>query len=105
MWQVAIAMMLGQVAGQAGQPELPPLTPADAIAAAHADLAKMPAAIQPYVRYLSLYSVPVADRIKVRAVLSGHCNGLSREPDITQPVIVPGSQAALVRVVLRDYSW
>lgn len=107
MWQVVTLMMLGQVAGPVApaEPQLPPLTPADAIAAAHADLAKLPAAIQPHVRYMSLYSTPPADRLRVRQVLNGHCNGLSREPDLTPVAIVPGSQAALVRVVLRDYSW
>jgi len=82
-----------------------PLAPADAIAAAHADLAKLPSEIRRSCRYLSLYNVPFAERRTKIAILNGHANGLSREPDITQVSIVPGTQLSLVRVVLLDYGW
>lgn len=98
MFRVVALLLLGQVAEQ-------PLSPADAVAQAHADLAKLAPEIRPSVRYLSMYQIPSTERIKVRQVLNGHVNGLSREPDLTPVTIVQGSQAALVRVVLRDYSW
>ena len=64
-------------------PEQPrPLTPADAVAQAHADLAKMPHDARAYVRYLSIYSVPAAERAKTIQALSGHVNGLSRGTDL-----------------------
>lgn len=97
MWAIGL-LTLAQVT-------TPPLAPADAVRFAHADLARLPAASQPYYRYLSLYHVPPTERAKIVAVLNGHCNGLSREPDLTPVTVVPGSQLSLVRVNLQDYVW
>lgn len=82
----------------------PAPSPASAIAQAHADLAAVAGERQHY-RYLSLYNLPADARPKAIQVLAGHCNGLSREADLTPPKIVPGTQGALLRVDLRDYRW
>lgn len=79
--------------------------PVDAIAQAHADLLKLPPEIRQHVRYLSLYNLPALERPKAIQVLAGHCNGLSREADLTPPAIVPGTHGALLRVNLLDYRW
>lgn len=81
-----------------------PLSPADAIAQAHADLARI-AGDRSHLRYLSLYAVPTNDREKAIRVLNGHVNGLSREPDLTPVAIVQGTAGSLVRIDLRDYKW
>lgn len=70
-----------------------------------ADLARVPAEHRHQVRYLVLDDFPPAVRpLKVK-VFSGHCNGLSRETDLTPLYVVPGSQLALVRLALDDYAW
>lgn len=84
------------------QPDQRPLTPADAISAAHADSAKSPSA---YTRYFSLYSIPTEERPDYIRALNGHCNGLSREVDTKPLYIVPGTQGALLRLNLLDYQW
>jgi hypothetical protein len=80
------------------------LSPSDAIAAAHADLAKI-AGDKTRLRYLSLYATPAKERERFIRVLNAHCNALSREPDLTPVAIVPGTQGSLVRIDLRDYRW
>ena len=82
-----------------------PLSPADAIAQAHADLSRLPVEARYDVRYLSLYAVPKAEREKAVRILNGHVNSLSREPDLTPLYVVPGSQGSLCRLYLRDYRW
>ncbi len=81
-----------------------PLSPADAIEQAHADLLRMNTG-RDRVRYLSLYKFPLKERDLPALVLSGHCNHLSSEPIITRPAAVPGSAGALLRVNLDDYGW
>jgi hypothetical protein len=87
------------------QPELRPLSPADAVAQAHADLVRLPADARQTVRYLSLYSLPAAERAKAIQVLSGHVNGLSRGIDLVPVRIIPDAQGSLLRLDLRDYEW
>lgn len=96
MWLSLVTMLT------LGQAEAAPLTPADAISAAHADLSRLPAELRPSVRYLSAYNLPGVKRAKTFAVLAGHVNSLSREPDLTRPVALAGG---LVRIVLKDYRW
>lgn len=96
MWTaIAMTLTLGQVEQ--------PLTPADAISAAHADLSRLPVELRPFVRYASLYNVAPSKRASTLAVLAGHANSLSREPDLTRPVSIVGGQ--LARMVLKDYRW
>lgn len=107
LWLLLAAALTGQVER--------PLSPADAIAQAHADLSRLPPDARPLVRYLSLYNLTTDNpammatmaqrRAKLLPILSGHCNQLSREPDLTPVSVVPGTNAALVRVVLKDYAW
>lgn len=98
MWALIALLTVAQV-------EPGPLRPADAITQAAADLIRLPFEAGQHTRYLSLYNVPAADRAKVIAVLNGHCNGLSREPDLTPLGIVPGTGQSLLRVNLLDYRW
>lgn len=97
MWRLACVLALGQTP--------PPLSPADAVAQAHADAARLPAELRVHVRYLSLYNLRPAERPRAIQVLAGHVNGLSRESDLTPPAIVASTQGALLRVNLLDYRW
>src|SRR5688572_21390501 len=72
------------------------------MAAAHRALATMPASVRPYVRLLSGYNLSETDWQKLLPVLNGHCNSLSREPDLTR-VRVVGPRLAAVN--LLDYGW
>lgn len=100
MWLAVPILLLGMA-----QPGDRPMSPADVIAQAHADLERLPTSLRQDCRYLSLYNFPAAERPKWIQTLSGHCNGLSRESDITAPAIVPNTQGALLRVILTDYRW
>lgn len=87
--------------------------PREAVQAAATDLRTVPAALQPYMRYMSLYNLPrdvrvpgtgidIPSRSTFLRVLSFHCNSLSREPELVRPVLVASD---LVRVNLLDYTW
>jgi len=82
-----------------------PLSPASVVPAIHADLAAMPVELRARTRYLSLYKKPFQQRLSFIAVLNGHVNHLSREPDLGRVSVVGSTAAALVRVVLDDYGW
>lgn len=77
-------------------------TPAAAVRAAAADVARQPAELRQYLRYLSLYAIPEGERAQFLKVLAFHVNSLSREPDIALPVRITPD---LVRVSLLDYQW
>ena len=98
MWTVVALLALSQV-------EPRQLAPVDSIAHAAADLIRLPFDAGKHTRYLSLYNVPAKDRAKATQILSGHCNGLSREPDLTPLAIVPNTEGALLRVDLTAYRW
>src|SRR5438132_7749456 len=91
--------------GQLPQPPDKQITPADHVVAAYRDLQTLGPNVRPYIRYLSLYTIPAKDRDLAWRVLSGHINGLSTEPDLVAPAIVPGTSGALLRVNIEDYSW
>lgn len=93
----AVMLILGQADGD----KLP--TAADAMAAAHADLAKLPAAARYDYRYLSLHNLTAKERADFAPVLAGHCNQLSRTSIIERPRSIAGG--LLLRVNLRDYRW
>lgn len=79
--------------------------PADALTMVHKDLQRFAERERPLYRYLSLYNVPAKEREGVRKIIAGHVQHLSREPDITPPALVIGSDGTLVRVNLLDYGW
>ena len=99
MWLKLTFLMLTQV------PLERPLSPMDSVVQAAADCSKLQPGYASYTRYLSLYNLPAAERIKAIAVLNGHCNMLSREPDLIPVSIVPGTLGSLVRINLQDYRW
>lgn len=80
-------------------------TPATAVAQALADAKKLPPEVAYYTRYLDLSELLAAEREDAYRVLSGHLQHLSRESDITRPVIVPGTAGGLLRLNIEDYGW
>lgn len=83
-------------------PAAAPWRPTDSVQAAATDLASLPLSQRRRTRYLDLGNVPEKERVKLAAVLSGHVNGLSREPEIVIPPLVGG---LVLRVNLDDYGW
>jgi hypothetical protein len=81
------------------------LAPAEAVQLAAADLTAVRGPARAGVRYFSFYNTPEAMRPDCIRVLSGHCNGLSRESDIVKLAIVPNTKNALIRFQLSDYGW
>lgn len=85
------------------QPQDAPLTPADAIAQAHADISTIPEKDRYFVRYLTMYSVPKEDRPLLAKVLTGHVNHLSRHPEAWP--LVPVADGSLLRLDTRLFRW
>lgn len=79
-----------------------PVTFAAAVAAALADAEQLPPEQATQTRYLDARHLPDADRRELRAVLSYHANGLSRE---SKRVPVRAVTAWLWAVRLDDYRW
>jgi hypothetical protein len=78
-------------------------SPAAAVEAAAADLARVRADRRPYTRYLSLYAVAGEKALKEwDAVVRFWANSLSREPELAAPRQVA---AGLWRLDLDDYRW
>jgi hypothetical protein len=96
-----VPLFVGLLLAQLPPGESP--TPVEAVKVIHADLARQPASVRPYLRYLLR---PVAwtdkDWEYFRPVLAGHCNHLSRQPILAVPARV-GSIA--LRVNITDYGW
>jgi hypothetical protein len=68
----------------------------------------VPAADRPYIRYLSLYAIPVADRPAFLQALAFWLNSLSdRRPIVPVPVVADPEtgEPALVRLNLFDFEW
>lgn len=76
--------------------------PASAVAAAHADAARLAPQERLYTRYLSLYAVPEPRRAEFAKVLAFHLNSLSREAEIYPPRKVAPD---LLAVKWIDYGW
>lgn len=93
MWQIAAITLIGQVS----------LSPSEAIASAHADLARIPPEARLTTRYLSLHTLPEKDRPEAVKVLAGHVQHLSRASDITKPGSV--ADGSMLRLNLSDYGW
>lgn len=91
--RIMLALLTAAVLGQA---------PAEIMAHVHADLARLPAALRPRVRYLDLTTLDPKTRPAAVRTLAGHCNQLSRVAVLTAPVQV---SPALLRLTLDDYGW
>lgn len=81
------------------------MSPAEGVASARKDVESLPAAVRPYIRYLSLGEMPedaVADMAKI---LSGHVNALSTTQGIVPAFIVLDTGGKLLRLNIRDYHW
>ena len=79
-------------------------TPADSVVLAAQDIKTLPAAIRPYIRYLSLHNVQSkSQRAHDARVLSGHLNHLHRQVDIIPARPVQGGW--LLRVNIAEYGW
>lgn len=61
------------------------------------DLGTLPGELRPYIRYMLLPEEEDAPKI-----LNGHCNQLSRNPEIIQTAVIGGK---VLRINLKDYSW
>jgi hypothetical protein len=81
----------------------PVYTPASSVVFALADARTVPASRQPYLRYLSAYQAIAAERPDYASCVSFLVNSLSRERTITRPLVVPGSDGTVIRVLLDDY--
>lgn len=91
---LALTVMVGQV-------EERPFLGHDAVRAAHADLARQPAAIRPYLRYIARPARWSEDRWEYYIpVLAGHVNQLSTSSVIAKPVPIG---AGLLRINVTDY--
>lgn len=73
--------------------------PGEFVVTAAQDMGTLPGEVRPHVRYLAISGKNTVSDAKV---LSGHINGLSREPDIVPPALV-GSN--VLRINLKDYGW
>jgi hypothetical protein len=94
-----------------------PLTLADTLSAALADLRAQPAQARPFLRYVSVGQfrpgscsardesyAPRSEVDRGRMAVSKLVNGLSREPRAVVPAAV-GPDGLLLRLDLRDYGW
>jgi hypothetical protein len=96
-------VLMNAVLGQADAKGDTVPTVADAVKAAHADLARFPSDIRGNIRYLRRPPQSTdKEWVTWIGTLSGHCNGLSIRGDIRKPVPV-GSQ--LLRIQLSHYGW
>jgi hypothetical protein len=110
MWKRATVLVLAATAAAlalAAQDDAPkdaePLPIAEMLRLCHADAKRLDATTQRHVRYLDLhYLTDKKEREKYARILSGHINGLSREPDITKSVAVDAGLWVL-RIDLREY--
>src|SRR5262245_15169006 len=100
-----LPLMLAGALGLAQEPARPRWRPADSVRWAAADAVRAGPGSRGRLRYLDLGAVPAAERPDLIQVLAGHVNGLSREPELVPPVVVPGTGGALLRINLDDYGW
>jgi hypothetical protein len=77
-------------------------SPAEAVAAAAVDMAKLPPGVRTSTRYLSLYNVPEKKRAEWAKVLDFHANSLSREAEFTR---LRPAGAGLYALNIDDYGW
>lgn len=78
-------------------------TPDSSIRYAMGDMATIPADVQPYIRYLSLYNIPKIKRREVAQTVSFVINSLSKRKKMYIPVFVGASDETVIRLNLRDY--
>ncbi|HVX15971.1 MAG TPA: hypothetical protein VHC22_32605 [Pirellulales bacterium] len=77
-------------------------TPADAVAAALADLQQVPAERRQQTRWVTLYNIAPASRPTVAAAVSYALNSVSRARNIARPT--PVGSGDLLRIDLADYA-
>lgn len=77
-------------------------SPQEAIAAAVADVQKLPPAVAQQTRYLSIANIPADQRDSAKRVLAFVANSLSRESELVSPRQVTPD---LLAVQLFDYGW
>ena len=94
-----ISLLIALSAGEAEQ-----VTPQAMLAAAVADLETLPPEARPLTRYASFAHLPAPDRPAALAALSFVLNGVSRSAGIARPIVVPGTNDALVRWQIADYA-
>ena len=97
---LAVLILSGAIAGQA--PVAPLVSPASEVTAALADAKRLPVELATRTRYVSMYSVPPADRGEFVKVFAFWSNSLSREAELVKPRRVTDT---LLAVVLDDYGW
>lgn len=78
-------------------------TPDTSYQLALADLAGIPANVQPYIRYLSLYNLTPEDRAKMGQTVSFVVNSLSQRKKIQIPFFVGAGDRTVIRINLKDY--
>ncbi len=77
-------------------------TPSGEVLAAERDLRKVDATLQPFIRYLSIYTVPDRDRAETVKVLDFWLNSLSRRRKIAKMRKVTPT---LYAINIDDYAW
>ena len=97
-WMAYLAVLTTAQAG-------PLLSPADAALAAAKDIGTVATDSRSSCRYLTVYNFPPVERGEAVKILSVHLNGLSREPELVIPAVVPGTEGSLLRIDIRDYGW
>lgn len=90
---------------KAAVPKLIVKDPATAAFAAREDLLKVAPQDRPYMRYLTLYSVPREKRENFIRLLNFWCNSLSQNPNIVLAARVAGTEDTMLRLDVRDYRW
>lgn len=72
---------------------------------AAADILTVPPEERPFIRYLSLYNVPKAERKKYAAIVSFMVNSLGTRRQMYIPLFVGGSDETVIRLNIDDYEW
>lgn len=93
--------------GSGGPPAVPVkyLTSDHSVIAAAQDIATVNEKSRCNMRYLSLYNIPVEDRVKYVQTLNFLINSLSRARLIKHVYVVPGTENSLLRLDMTDYQF
>ncbi len=81
------------------------IAPGDSVIAAALDCATINQESRCTTRYLSLYNVPVNDRIKTVQTINFLINSISRARNIKHVYVVPGTDNTLLRLDMSDYQF
>lgn len=80
-------------------------TPDSSVKFAAADLATVPEEERPYIRYLSLYNIPQADRPKVGEIVSFLVNSMGTRRRMYIPLFVGDGEQTVIRININNYEW